>query len=172
MIATFIDELRGLGAGVRWTRGANLHLTMRFLGDRVPATTIPMLAAALDKIASITEPFPLVARGTGAFPDLARPRVIWIGLGGEPLIRLADRVESAVRDCGFPPGDRPFVPHLTIGRVRDRRGWVGIRDALAIAADRNFGCSLIDSMILYRSILGRESSTYEAIAHFAFSARA
>jgi 2'-5' RNA ligase len=170
MVANFIDELRGSGAGIRWTRAANLHLTLRFLGDAVAAATIPALATALDKIGNTTEPFPLLAQGTGAFPDLTRPRIIWIGLRSDRLIRLAERVEAAARECGFPPDDRPFVPHLTIGRVRDRRRWGGLRDAIAAGAQRDFGHSPIDSMVLYRSILGRESPTYEAIAQFPFSA--
>ncbi len=115
--------------------------------------------------------FPLEARGTGTFPNPARPRIIWIGLHGDRLMRLAERVEVAARECGLPPEDQSFVPHLTIGRMRDHRGWNGIRDAITAAADRDFGRSTIDSMALYRSILGRGSPTYEAIMDFPFSAR-
>ena len=167
-IASFIDDRRDVADGISWTRPANLHLTLRFLGDAVPAAIIPMVVAALEQIAAVTETFPLTARGAGTFPDAARPRVVWIGLHSDHLIRLAERVESAARECGFPPETRPFAPHLTIGRVRDRRGWSVLRDALVVAADRDFGNSLIDSMALYRSILGHGAPTYEAIAHFPF----
>ena len=171
LVAEFIDEVCSLGGGVRWTRAANLHLTLRFLGDAVPAAIIPALVAALTNISDTTEPFPLTARGTGTFPNPARPRVVWIGLYSDRLMRLAERVAVAARECGFPAEDRAFVPHLTIGRLRDRRGWSRIRDAIAAAADRDCGRSLIDSMTLYRSILGRESPTYEAIAQFPFNAQ-
>jgi|SRR5713101_478680 len=170
MVAEFIDEVHSIGGGVRWTHVANLHLTLRFLSDAVPATIIPSLIAALTNISNTTEPFPLIARGTGTFPHPARPRVFWIGLHSDCLMRLAERVEVATRECGFSAEDRSFVPHLTIGRVRDRRGLSRIRNVIAAAADRDFGRSLIDSMALYRSILGRESPTYEVIAHFPFNA--
>jgi 2'-5' RNA ligase len=165
-IAGFIAELRPLGSAIRWTPPTNLHLTLRFLGGAVPAAMISVLDAELCRLAVTTAPFAVDARGTGAFPNLARPRVIWIGLRSEPLIQLAAAVKAAANGCGFAPADHGYVPHLTIGRVRELRGWSRIRAALATSADRGFGVSLIDSIILYRSVLGHEASTYEEIARY------
>jgi len=170
-IADFIEELRTLRAGIRWTRRANLHLTIRFLGGDVPAAMVTALDAELDRIASNTAPLTLRARGCGVFPNLSRPRVVWIDLQGEPLIQLATRVEQAAQACGFIAEDRGYVPHLTIGRVRDLHRWSLIRSILVASADRLFGASTIDSMILYRSVLGPESSTYEELARYPLTAK-
>jgi len=165
-IADLIRELRKPDDGVAWIRSANIHLTLRFLGDAVPAAMLVPLDSALGEIAQATAAFCLHPRGTGAFPNLDRPRVLWIGLDGEPLIRLAEQVEAAARSCGFTPEPRPFAPHLTIGRVRDPRGWKRLRDEFARHADRRFGESPAETITLYRSILGRNGSTYEALAQY------
>jgi len=169
-IADFIEELRTLKAGIRWTRRAHLHLTLRFLGGDVPAAMVTALDAELTRIAAETRPFTLRARGCGVFPNLSRPRVVWIDLQGEPLLQLADRVEQAARACGLPAEQRGYVPHLTIGRVRDLRRWGLIRTILIASADRLFGASTIASMILYRSVLGPESSTYQELARYPLAA--
>jgi 2'-5' RNA ligase len=166
VIASFIDELRPLGDGIRWTPRTKLHLTLRFLGGAVPSAMIPALDAELDRLADSTSPFAISAQGTGAFPDLARPRIFWVGLHGAGLIELAAAVETAARVSGFAPEGRSYLPHLTIGRVRQARRFGRIRAALESAAGHDFGVSLIESMILYRSVPGRESSSYEELAGY------
>ncbi len=165
-IADFIEELRTLNAGIRWTRRANLHLTIRFLGGDVPGAMVTALDAELDRIAAGIAPFTVRARGCGVFPNLSRPRVVWIDLQGEALVQLANRVELAAQACGFTAEDRGYVPHLTIGRVRDLRRWDLIRRILVASNDRLFGASTIDSMTLYRSILGPAGSTYRELARY------
>jgi 2'-5' RNA ligase len=167
-IASFVSELQGLDGGVGWIRSANLHLTLRFLGSAVPSAMLPPLDRALTNVAGITPAFEIRARGTGAFPKLDRANVVWIGLSGDQLMELAVRVEAAARECGFAPESRPYAPHLTIGRVRSSRGWAAIRERLAERANYEFGLSVVDSMILYQSVLGRGGPTYEVIARYPF----
>ena len=168
-LAGFVEEMRRLASGVRWVRRTNLHLTLRFLGDAVDPKRLAALREQLAEIAAQTAPFVIDARGTGAFPNLARPRVIWAGLAGDQLVRLAARVEDAAVDVGFTRERRPYSPHLTIGRVRDLRGWPAARRAIENATEREFGSSTCESMILYRSVLGPETSTYHELARFGFS---
>jgi 2'-5' RNA ligase len=165
-IASFVQELRAHGAGVAWAQRAHLHLTLRFLGGAVPSARIAPLDHALDQIAATTSSFLVRTRGTGAFPSLDRPRVLWIGLLGEPLKELAGRVEAATRECGFAPEPRPFAPHLTIGRVRHLQGWAPIRELLTQRVNHEFGESLVDSMILYQSELRPGGSAYEVVARY------
>jgi 2'-5' RNA ligase len=167
-IASFVRELQELGGGVSWTRSANLHLTLRFLGGAVPSAMLAPLALALTNIAGATRAFEIRAHGTGAFPKLDRANVVWIGLSGDQLMELAERIEAAVQECGFAPQSRPYAPHLTIGRVRNLRGWGPIRERLAERADYEFGCPVVDSMILYQSVLGRSGPTHEVIARYPF----
>jgi 2'-5' RNA ligase len=168
-LAGFVEEMRGLASGIRWVRRTNLHLTLRFLGDAVDPKRLAALHEKLTEIAARTAPFVIDARGTGAFPNLSRPRVIWAGLIGDELVSLAARVEDAAVDAGFTRERRPYSPHLTIGRVRDLRGWSVARRAIESTAQREFGSSTCESMILYRSVLGQETSTYHELERFDFS---
>ncbi len=165
-LGEFIDELRAIADGIGWVRISNLHMTLRFLGDAVDSRKLAPLGEALAAVAAKTAPFTIVTRGTGAFPDLARPRVIWVGLVSDELVPLAERVEATAVECGFQPERRPYSPHLTIGRVRSLRGWRAARQALEDAAAREFGVSHIETITLYRSILGPDGPTYEDLATF------
>ena len=156
---------------VRWTRRDNFHLTMFFLGPAVPRERLASITDALKEIASATDPFEVAARGVGAFPSLRRPQVIWVGLEGAPLTALAARIADAAVRCGFAPEVRAYSPHLTIARVRGhmhaRRLARRFHRMLEREADLRLGLSRIDRVILYRSELGAEASTYRELAVFA-----
>jgi RNA 2',3'-cyclic 3'-phosphodiesterase len=168
-IARWIETLRDERQGIRWIKPGNLHLTLRFLGGAISRDIIPPLDDRLRQIATETRHFVIGARSAGAFPNLDRPRVVWVGLRSDELPRLAAQVEQAAVDAGLPPEPRSYSPHLTIGRVRDMRGWPLLRDALRQAGGLNFGESMIDRMILYRSILGGSGSRYVELASYRFS---
>ena len=166
-IARFVQEIRCGGDGITWVREANLHLTLRFLGGAVPVEQLSALDRPLKQLAEATAAFRVSASGTGVFPNLDRPRILWIGLHSAALLGLAAQVEANVRDRGFAPERRSFTPHLTIGRVRHWHGWVRLRERLASRANQDFGESLIESMILYQSVPGPGAS-YETIAQYPF----
>lgn len=105
-------------AAVGWGPAAE-HLTLRFLGE-VPAERVPDISSALASAAGASSAFRLVLEGVGAFPDARRPRVVWVGAteGRREAIELAERVaESLAPITGERPRE-PFVPHLTLFRVR------------------------------------------------------
>ena len=119
---------RGLPRGaVRWVRPEQMHLTLRFLGD-TPADRLPALAAALDALSAGRPLFTLRLAEAGCFPNTRRPRVVWVGLGGDEaaLGSLVAALEAALRPLGWPPEDRPFRAHLTLGRVKDVHAALGI----------------------------------------------
>ncbi len=165
-IASLIAELRALGGNLSWTARTKLHLTLRFLGGAAGAEMIRALDPALAQIASIVQPFELRASGVGAFPNMRRPRVVWIGTAAEPVSTIAGQIEAAAQACGFSPEPRPYSPHLTIGRVRDLRGWTAVRERLEGAVERDFGVSTIEAIALYRSHLGRDGAAYEELARY------
>ena len=110
-------------AGVRGLRPVNpegVHLTLKFLGD-VSASQVGAVSAAMEGAAAAARPFDLELRGLGGFPDLRRPRVLWVGVEGdlEALQRLYEAVEAALSPLGFPPEGRAFTPHLTLARLRE-----------------------------------------------------
>jgi 2'-5' RNA ligase len=166
-VVALVDELKAAGSeGVRWVRRGNLHLTLKFLGPAVPLGKLEPLKTMLERVAAESPPFELRVRGVGGFPTLQHPRVIWIGLEGEELGRLARRVEEAAVRCGFEPERRAFTGHLTIGRVTSYRGFEKTRRALSALSERDFGRSRIDTMTLYRSTLAPQGSVYEPLARY------
>jgi len=116
--------LTGLGGadGVRWARSEVLHLTLRFLGEVEP-DLVPDLIAALRPILASHPPLDLVLEGGGAFPRRGRPRVLWVGVGGQvgALRALVADTEAALADLGFETERRPYSPHITLGRVKRGR---------------------------------------------------
>jgi 2'-5' RNA ligase len=115
-------KLRHLPVEVSWTRPANVHLTLKFLGD-VEEARLGRVGEALDEIAQTHAPFELATDRGGVFPNADRPRVLWIGVRDERgLLRaLVAQVEDALAQHGFAREARPFTAHLTIGRVRSER---------------------------------------------------
>ena len=101
-----------------WVPEANLHLTLRFLGER-PAALVEPLAAALESAASAVHVHDLVIGGLGAFPSLRRPRVLWIGVEmNVALAALYQKVDDACWRLGIEREARAFHPHVTVGRAR------------------------------------------------------
>ena len=119
-VAIMQDSLkRAVGTKlVRWTAPEQIHLTLRFLGN-IAVETVPELGAALRRAGAQIAPFELRAAGLGCFPDEKRPRVLWVGLGGalEKLQELQKAVLAETETWGETE-DRPFHPHLTLGRTK------------------------------------------------------
>jgi 2'-5' RNA ligase len=115
------EALQAAGAPrlVTWVAPANIHLTLKFLGE-TPLTQCAVIAEALSDVAGLHSQFTLYTTGLGCFPNPRKPRVIWAGLGGDidALLRLHQSVERALAQLGHPPEQRSFSPHLTLGRVR------------------------------------------------------
>jgi RNA 2',3'-cyclic 3'-phosphodiesterase len=149
---------------VRWTRPEGIHLTLTFIGE-VPDDRVDRIRAALrDCGCRAMAPAALAAHGVGVFPDRGRPRVLWVGVVGE--IEAAGRVKRAVDEAlapvGVVPEDRPFRPHLTLGRVTGARdgGW---RAALEPHAAEEFGAFMLAACVLFESRLGAGGARYHAL---------
>ena len=104
--------------GVAWTPPAQLHLTLRFLGN-VPADQIAPLAARLATVC--VEPFILPVEGLGVFPPKRPPRVMWVGVGsGHPrLHQLRQQLDDTLLATGLEVDLRTFHPHVTLARCAD-----------------------------------------------------
>ncbi len=103
---------------VRWVRVDGIHLTLKFLGP-VPESQLGAITQVMIAAARSVAPFLLTIGGAGCFPNIKRPRVVWIGVT-EPtgaLNSLQRAVESAISPLGYPPEPRGFQPHLTLGRA-------------------------------------------------------
>jgi len=117
--AKLITALSCTTTNVKWVEPHCLHLTLKFLGE-VHQREIGRVCQAVQHGASEVAPFELEIFGGGAFPNVARPRTVWLGCrdGTELMITLHDRIETALAKLGYREERRRFRPHLTIGRVR------------------------------------------------------
>lgn len=164
-LAAVQKRLGSLDRDVRWTRVDNIHLTIKFLGE-VADADVPRVCQIAAAIARQYSPFELEIRGTGCFPPRGPARIVWAGLAGlpPPLVECHKAIEEAYADIGFKPEDRPFHPHLTIGRVRDQRGSHRVRPGLEPEIDFRAGRFTVKELVLFQSILDRAGPAYIPLA--------
>jgi 2'-5' RNA ligase len=114
-----VAPLRDLPGSPRWGDPERWHLTLLFLGA-VPRGLVPELAAGAAPAVAATPPLHLRLAGGGRFGSVRRPQVAWAGLDGDVagLTDLAARLADAARGLDLPVEERPFRPHLTLGRWR------------------------------------------------------
>ncbi len=171
-----IDALAGLqlqlkrepGAQlVKWVAPAGIHLTLKFLGE-IDRTLIPRLVAVLRDSIAGEHAFALTVSGLGAFPSLQRPNVIWAGLSGptDAAARIARRLEDGCAALGIPREERPFSPHLTLGRVQreaapDARRQIG--DSVRRQRVGEIGLLPVDAVYLMRSELRPAGAVYSVL---------
>jgi RNA 2',3'-cyclic 3'-phosphodiesterase len=157
---------------VRWTSPDQLHLTLKFLGN-IPTQELAEIQNALDQIGKAFAPMTLRAEGFGAFPNLRSPRVIWIGLQGDlaPLEQLNTRIEQAMQPWAEKQENRPFHPHLTLGRIREdaSRHARAIAKALEQTVPPPFGQWRAQQFHLMRSQLSPHGAIHTVLAKFPFN---
>ncbi|MHB8126228.1 MAG: RNA 2',3'-cyclic phosphodiesterase [Desulfitobacteriaceae bacterium] len=111
----FQSELQQLGVKASWKSQENFHLTLEFLGELEPSR-VPKIVKALIKGAVQSKPFHLSVGGFGAFPSLARPRVLWTGINGSltELNELQANIHNELLKSGFTLENRDFKSHITL----------------------------------------------------------
>jgi 2'-5' RNA ligase len=123
-IAEYVAAQRALaGVGdVKWVEPGNLHLTLKFLG-RIERTSVPRLVETLGRCAVRAAAAELHARLVTAFPNARAARVLVVELedSAGAVRRLQADVDRELRSLGYPPEERPFRTHVTLGRVRNGR---------------------------------------------------
>jgi 2'-5' RNA ligase len=167
------EELKESGAGVRWVRPGSIHLTLKFLGNIHP-TQVEDVASAMVEVVRDHPPIGLCASGLGAFPSKRKPRVIWVGLEGEVerLASIQTRLETVLEPLGFAREKRSFRPHLTIGRVKSRRGLQSLLEAMAAVKLPEFNSFDADEIILYKSDLRPTGAIYTKLHRIPLAAPA
>ena len=158
------ETLQRSGADVKWVEPENLHLTLKFLGE-IPEDQAGQVEEALRSAISSFRPFSFQLKGIGAFPRVNSPRVLWVGVGegNLQLTELGATVEKCCLAVGFPAEDRPFSPHLTIGRIRPGPGLTRLIQQLEAAEFRCSAPAPVERIILFQSVLSAHSPTYSRL---------
>ena len=151
-------------ADVKWVAADNIHLTLQFLGS-VPEEQLPAVKSAVSGAAAGAPALELEVRGAGGFPNARRPRVVWAGLAGDlaPLAALVNDLGARLAPLGFPPEDRAFSPHLTLGRARDPHGAAGLAVGIAQAGELPSASWRATEVTLFQSHLSPKGPRYEAL---------
>lgn len=148
---------------VRWVPPENMHLTLKFLGDVSPSN-VEFLMQMLRNEAENVNCFTIHVTGLGSFPNLKRPRVIYIGIHAPAGLEALHRgIESASRRLGYESEERPFSPHLTMGRVKQSATVTDqqkIRRCIEGTQVDVLGTARVDSVHLYKSELKPSGSVY------------
>jgi len=156
------QSLAQTGANLKVVESEIMHLTLRFLGE-IPQTTVDRVKDAMGELRF--QPFIAQFTGIGAFPNLRRISVVWVGVthGQQELEGIFQQLEPRLRQIGLSPDSKGFSPHMTIARVRS-----GInRDALAkyieSMREHDFGQMTVKTVRLKKSTLTPRGPIYTTI---------
>ena len=159
--------------GIRWARPEGMHLTLKFFGD-VSQGDVVCISEVVEKNVIDIAPMELNAGLPGGFPSLKRPRVLWLGIGGDTqrLEALQAEIEGDLKECGFPGEKRAFKPHLTLGRARSRGGIIsGSEDVITKTWEPGTHRFDVRELILFESELKPGGAVYTKLATFPFGGR-
>jgi 2'-5' RNA ligase len=162
-ILAAVADLKPRIPAIRWVPPTHFHFTLKFLGD-IEESKIAPIAQALELALHPFPRFTINAKGLGVFPDLKRPRILWVGLEGEGLAALASKVATVSESLGFAPEKRQFKPHLTVGRWRQvDQPSRKFGEELERWKAHEFGVSTVAEVIFFQSELKREGAIYHPL---------
>jgi 2'-5' RNA ligase len=157
-ISEIQNRFKSYAFNARWVNPANIHLTLKFLGD-INYTDIENVGKTIINAVNSHTSVSLAVKGAGVFPGIKRPRVIWVGLGGEikKLAGIQNDIEENLEKLGFPREKRPFRGHLTLGRIKGK-----INPKKLLNAMKKFESELFiaDKIFLFKSELKSTGSVY------------
>ncbi len=154
--------LMGGVTGARWQDDAQLHLTLRFIGE-VERPIAEDIAIALSNVHY--PPIPVVLAGVGQFDRRGRPNALWAGVRPhDALAGLHKKVDQAIVRCGLAPERRAYLPHITLARMNASTGPIDrFLESQAGLASAPF---VLDHFLLFESTLGGEGAIYEAVERY------
>ncbi len=154
-------------AKVNWSPPENLHITTKFIGEW-PEPRLDELKSALSRLPA-RDPIPVHIRKVGFFPNPHAPRVFWCGIEAPGLEALAAATDRATGTLGVPTESRPFSPHLTLARIKEKLDLQPLRESIAALPSLDFGLFVCDRFFLYQSRPGPKGSVYTKLAECKFS---
>jgi 2'-5' RNA ligase len=159
------EDLKGSGLKIRWVRKEGIHLTVKFLGD-IDRPDVGRIHSAMKRATQAFSPLVLKGEGIGVFPDLKRPRVVWVGVSGDvkALRALQGELEDQLDDLGFPREKRSFKGHLTLGRIKGRMDGVKLGEALRALGGFRTEPFTVQSVVLFQSDLRPDGAVYSRLA--------
>ena len=157
-------DLRKLNLEGRFAKAQSIHLTLQFLGN-IEEAKVAGIRQVLERAGHEVAPFDVEVCQLGAFPHLASPRVVWVGL--EPVVALKElqsKIQQGLERLGFSKENREFHPHLTLLRLKSRKNLAGlIQYVQGEGAHQKAGNIRAKEIHLYQSILKPEGAEYRRL---------
>ncbi len=169
-IVAIQNKLKFLLEGVRWVRPEGIHLTLKFFGD-ILSDDIAQISEVIENKTRDSVPMTFNTDKIGAFPNLERRRVLWLGMTGDTqkLLTLQQAIETGLEPHGFKREKRRFRPHLTLGRAKSSRGMIlGLSEAVTTENNYNTGDFTAQGLTLFQSELKPGGAVYTELAYFPF----
>jgi len=160
-------QLRSSRADVKWVEVQNIHLTLKFLGER-DAKQIDKIKIILDEIAQNNKSYAFYLCSIGAFPKKENPSIIWIGVseGNKETEKIATEIEDKIARIGIPKEKRPFSCHITLGRAKTPKGKEKLIEQISLA-EKNLPTPIpriqVDKITLFKSTLTSKGPIYEIL---------
>lgn len=153
---------------IKWVDLNNMHITLRFFGDTYP-DELPVIKTALEKAKNDIKPFDVTLEKTGIFGSRYDPRVIWFGIKDNPmLLQLHNNITQALNEVEYFADRQNFVPHLTIGRIKELRDKQFFQQIIDRFSDAKLITQSITEFSLFQSELKREGPVHTCIETFTF----
>jgi RNA 2',3'-cyclic 3'-phosphodiesterase len=170
-IALLRDAIAAESPGVRWEAAGKYHCTLQFLGN-TPQERLEAVERRVALAAGGSPPLSLAYRGIGFFPDAVRPRVLWVGVHDEAgdLARLQEQIAQGLAGEGFAREERPFHPHVTLGRLDASRP---VHRLIEIVETRTFEHPpvIVPAVEIMQSVPGPRGSSYTVLRSIPLSGR-
>jgi len=166
--ATIQKKVHNTGADLKLVELKNIHITFKFLGEVNPIT-LDKVKEGMDEIKASA--FDIKFEEVGTFPNIKRPRVIWVGIkkGLTELQKINDQLDPKLRQLGFVSDRKGFSPHVTIARVRSGRNKKELNDVLTEVKSTQFGSMQAGYLRLKKSTLTPEGPIYTTIHEVKFN---
>lgn len=149
---------------IKWINPGNTHITLAFLGDTDEKLLVPLGTMLKDKCEGSGR-FELTLKGFGIFRNLGDPRILWTGIEqSEALVSLAGKIAKGLSETGIITENRPFTPHLTIGRIKHIGDKSSLKALLEKFQDTLIQKVPVNEVLLYESLLKPSGSVYKVLA--------
>jgi len=158
------DHLKKTNSDVKWVTPKNIHITLKFLGD-VDTEQINSVKQTLANLFQNTRSFKVELSRLGAFPNIDRPRTLWVGLkdSKQRLSRIAVSLEKALGKIGFQGDQKSFSPHITIGRIRSSKNISALSKSMSNYQISENCTQNISKIILFQSNLCPDGPIYKSL---------
>lgn len=168
-ISELISDLKKSGADVKWITEDQMHLTLKFLGN-IDGNKAREISDVLSSISNNLKSFTISLSDIGAFPNLNRPRVIWVGInkGAEHLKTISGKIETSLEKLGFEKEGREFNPHLTLGRLKTSKNLSELKKLLNETPFNSENNIKINELVLFQSTLTPKGAIYSKLSAASF----